>query len=465
MISAWVNDELVQQANTAKLPELKHRHLKGWIGVQDHGGRIRFRELYVHEAPDGLGLDAWYQPGPEPAPLIVLDRVMNSERLSRVDDLGSGVVSAVVPKGGEHVLAELSGPGALVRCWRSFASGRMAFYFDGEQQPRIECAGEHLFDSVPGVSHEEQPALMCLTYAKSLKIVVRDPLPATYRLDYVTFPAGVSIESYLPSPGGVPRGILPAIVYRHDGLNNGKLREAEIYDRVDSNPRTIEPGTTVQLASLEGAGIVNWLKLRANRSVLADNDLWLEVTVDGESIPAIAAPARFLFPAFGEMIETKEFNSLVMTQHDGFANLLAMPYGAGLSVAARNRGQKPIEGVAVSMSVDRASDANRAERVGRMRLRGIFQPAGSNASDLIRQSGSGRWCRSSIHNPTARRRGLLRSWPISSRATDGPRRIWIPSSADPENRATSIARSAAAVARCRGATCCSNRSVSSTRSH
>ena len=55
-----------------------------------------------------------------------------------------------MPKGGEHVLAELTGPGALVRCWRSYAAGRMAFYFDGEEQPRIECAAEHLFDHVPG---------------------------------------------------------------------------------------------------------------------------------------------------------------------------------------------------------------------------------------------------------------------------------------------------------------------------
>ena len=60
MISAWVNDELVQQINTELLPEIKHRHLQGWIGLQDHGGKVRFREIYVHEAPDGLGLDAWY---------------------------------------------------------------------------------------------------------------------------------------------------------------------------------------------------------------------------------------------------------------------------------------------------------------------------------------------------------------------------------------------------------------------
>ncbi len=83
MISCWVNGELVQQVNTAGLPEVKHRHLKGWIGVQDHGGKVRFREIYIHEAPEGLGLDAWYAPHTEMGSGIVLDRLMNSERCLR----------------------------------------------------------------------------------------------------------------------------------------------------------------------------------------------------------------------------------------------------------------------------------------------------------------------------------------------------------------------------------------------
>lgn len=58
MISAWINGELVQQVNTAHLPEIKHRHLRGWVGLQDHGGKVRFREIYLHESPDGMGLDA-----------------------------------------------------------------------------------------------------------------------------------------------------------------------------------------------------------------------------------------------------------------------------------------------------------------------------------------------------------------------------------------------------------------------
>jgi hypothetical protein len=390
MISAWVNGELVQQANTARLPEIKHRHLKGWLGLQDHGGKVRFREIYVQEAPDGLGLDAWNAPAKESGAYVVLDRLMNTERLSRADGITSGVVTAKTPKGGEHVLAELAGPGALVRCWQEYAGGRLKFYFDGELTPRIDCAAEHLADHVPSVAHQAQPALMCLPYAKSLKVVVTDPQDVRYQLNYVTFPADTPVESYSVERPGIPRGLLEAITYRHDGLQGGKLREAEIYERIQVEPQTIAPGTTVELAKLGGAGLVNWLRLHAAAEALNSNDLWIEVTVDGESVPAIAAPARFLFPAFVGG-KTSSFNTMVQTQLDGYANLLAMPYGNGLTVAARNRGERPIEKVGFSMSVDRATDANRAEYAGRARLRGIFQPAGAASEELINEHGSGRW--------------------------------------------------------------------------
>jgi hypothetical protein len=425
MITAWVNDELVQHVNTAQLSEVKHRHLKGWIGVQDHGGKVRFRELYVHEAPYGLGLDAWDAPTPESGPQIVLDRLMNSERLSRFDGLGSGVVTKELPKGGEHVLAELTGPGALVRVWRSYATGRMAFYFDGEDTPRVECLAEHLSDNLAGAAHQEQPALVCVAYAKSLKITVSDALAATYRLDYVTFPPGVPVESFSIKRPGIPRGMLAAISYRHEGLGGGKLREAEIYDRINSEPRTIEPGTTVELSSLDGAGIVNWLKLRADKSVLASNDLWLEVTVDGESIPAVTAPARFLFPTAGGE-GAKDFDTLVVASKEGVANLLAMPYGAGIRVAARNRGTKPIENVAVTMSVDRATNANRDERAARMRLRGIFQPAVSSTSDMVRQSGGGRWVALVYEQPADATTGIGSLW-VDGKECDG----WAMADLDP----------------------------------
>ena len=143
MISAWVNGELVQQFNTLDHPELKHRHLKGWIGFQDHGGHPHFRDVRVLEAPDGPGLDAWCQPQPPRATAAVVDRLMNPERLALAEPIASAVVvkKVLVPAAGgkkkgktkrEDVVAQLTGPGAIVRIaqlpfeggWRSISTAR-----------------------------------------------------------------------------------------------------------------------------------------------------------------------------------------------------------------------------------------------------------------------------------------------------------------------------------------------------
>ena len=93
MISAWVNGVLVQHYNTFRHPELKWRHLKGWIGFQDHNGKIEFRDICVLPAPDGLGLAAWYGPQPLTPQAQMVDRLMNTQRLAMADGFISGVVS------------------------------------------------------------------------------------------------------------------------------------------------------------------------------------------------------------------------------------------------------------------------------------------------------------------------------------------------------------------------------------
>lgn len=68
MITVWVNGQIAQHANTATHDKLADRPLEGWVGFQDHGAKIRIRDVHLLEAPAGLGLAAWY---PEPAPPAV----------------------------------------------------------------------------------------------------------------------------------------------------------------------------------------------------------------------------------------------------------------------------------------------------------------------------------------------------------------------------------------------------------
>lgn len=60
MITAWVNGQLAQHANTATNKKLAAAPLEGWVGFQDHGASIQIRHIYLAAAPAGSGLGQWY---------------------------------------------------------------------------------------------------------------------------------------------------------------------------------------------------------------------------------------------------------------------------------------------------------------------------------------------------------------------------------------------------------------------
>ena len=388
MISAWVNGVLVQQADTSRLPELHRRNLKGWIGLQDHNAKIEFRELRVLEAPDGRGLEAWYAARVASASQQTLDRLMNTQTLALDDQIRSGTVRTRVEQAGEHVLAELAGPGAVVEISRTSDAGRIAFYFDGEQEPRIDCPVAELPQRAPLVGQDVQPLLTFLPFQKSLKVVLTATGPVEYRLDYVKFPADIPLRKYAGGDSGVERGLLPALSYRNEQLGWGTHREADPLPRQSSSPKTIKPGDRQTLVELKDAGVVQWTKLQANPALLATNDLWLEVTVDGQTAPAISAPARYLYP--GLAADGANYPNYVLVDRGGLTNMLAMPYRKGLSIAAVNRGQQPISGVGATVSYEPISNPDDARLTAR--LHGVFQTANANDSrEWISLSGRGRW--------------------------------------------------------------------------
>jgi len=364
--------------------------LKGWIGVQDHGARIEIRDLRVLEAPEGTGLDAWLRPPPLCAAAALLDRIMNPERLSLPDGIHSGVVATRVSgnRKEDHVLADLAGPGALVRIARSNNEGRLAFYFDGQERPTLEVKPDELWKVVPQVAEDPNPVLTLLAYRKSLRVVLREAKRAEYRLDYVTFPESLPVRTFRRDDFGIPRGWLSAVAYRHGQCWWGVHREFDPLPRLQSPQETIKPGRTARLLRVEGAGVVLWLKLRASKRVLDNDDLWLHVTVDGEAQPAISAPARYWFPGLAGQ---ENYPNFLMTDRGGVTTLLAMPYGNGLEVSATNRGSRSIGPVGVTLSVEPAAQQDCARVAGRMRLRGLFLRGNDAQTQWFSQDGTGRW--------------------------------------------------------------------------
>ena len=389
MISAWMNGQLVQQYNTALHPELKHRHLKGWIGIQDHGAQVEVRNLRVLEAPPGMGLDAWRRPQPASAAAAVIDRLMNSERLSSPEEVHSATVRTRVDGGKSdgHVLADLAGPGAVVRLARTSDDGRLQFFFDGQEKPAIECKPTELWQTAPQLAEDPNPVFTCLAFRKSLKIVLQGARRGDWRIDYLTSPGGAG-ESYTAKDDRIPRGWLAAAIYRHEQFGWGVHREEDPWPRLNSGPRTLAPGNRETLIRSEGAGIVHWIKLVADKHVLTNNDLWLEVRVNGRQQPAVATPVRFWFPG---LAGDGNYPNYVLVDRGGATNMLAMPFAAGIELALVNRGNKPLAGVGLTAAVEPATEKTRAPIEGRRSLCAVFEPAGTADRTLAQRESPGRW--------------------------------------------------------------------------
>ena len=411
MVSAWVNGQLVQNFNTLHHAELKHRHLKGWIGPQDHGAWVRFRNMYILEAPDGTGLDAWNKPKPPRAATVIVDRLMNTETLSKKDGITSGVVTARIDGDkSTHTIADLKGPGAVVRVFHSGPSrGTLSFYFDGMMEPGIECQPDELWKQVTPLNKDRSPVVTYLPYKKSLRIVLRGANKADYRIDYVNFPSGLPIKTFSGPRTTIPRGWLGPPNYRQHVAHWGVHREHDPQLRIISEKKSISPGESAVLAHVDGAGLVRWVKLLAWDEVLQNNGLWLSATIDGEDRPAISAPARFWFPGFADTSKNNYYNYLLM-KRGGATNLLAMPFADGITITAENRGKHTVDDVGIDLSIEKATEQTRADITARARLRGIFLPAEKNAKQLFREDGRGRWvglvCQVPKDGPVAARLNL-----------------------------------------------------------
>ena len=355
---------------------------------------------------------------------------MNSERLSRDDGITSGVVSTAGAQGrraragrADRARARWCAAGRSFRPggWRSISTARAT--------PRIECAAEHLFDHVPGVAHEDAsgadvPAVCQEPEDRGQRSAGRR---LSARLCHVSART-CRCESLLGRAGRACR----AACCRRSSIgtkacSGGKLREAEIYerDRRPSRARSSPARPSSWLSSTARAWSTG-CGSRPTQATAGNDDLWIEVTVDGESLPAIAAPARFLFPALPAS-ESASSARMVLTRKEALPTCWPCPTATASrwrpAIGATSRSRT----LAFSMSVDRATDKNRADYAGRMRLRGIFQPAGPPSSELVQQAGGGRWVALVYEQPDeARDRHRRRS-----RSTAQPRDGWAMADLDP----------------------------------
>ena len=390
VISAWINGRLVQHADTARHPELKHRHLTGWIGFQDHGGVDQFRNIRLVELPEGrFPLKQWGAKRKPTATELVLDRILNYEVLARQDGLKSYFTTAETAGRPDQVLATFTGPGALVRIGYDTPQTKLALFFDDEEKARVHCTAGELAKNLPKLTGSKQPCLTCATFAKKLRIEAADAKAgAKFSFASVRLPPDTPIESFVDSQTSIPRGWLATVDYRHHHHRFGTHRETDPLPRKQSQQVKIEPGSAAPLIEIDGAAVVQWLKVSGSIDKLfANDDLWLEVKIDGEKEPAIFAPARYLLAM---VQDGKNYNNLLMLNRGGLVSRLAIPFGDGFAVVAHNKGKKPIGPVGATVSYRRAHKGEDLNELMRLRGKFFFGQGGTPKPFEWRISGNGR---------------------------------------------------------------------------
>lgn len=410
MLSAWLNGHLVQQFNTQFHPEDRYRQLRGWVGFQDHGKWIRVRNIRLREAPNGEGLQAWYtHPEPNGAALLV-DRLMNSELLATDQKVRSAVVSMNVDAAtpGEYVLADLKGPGVVTNLTllEAAKNTKLFFYVDGDPKARIVCRQRDLYKALPKINRLGSPLAAILCYEKSLKIVARNCRRVESRIEYATMPKEHPIRSFVSHDDtGIPRGWAAPPVFRSARIAKGTFHAHDPSHIIRNPEKRLRPGVTKQLIHVDGAGTVKYLKLLGDRSILKSNDLWIEVTYDRESTPAISAPARFWLPA---LVKQGGFYNFLFRDLYGLTSHLGIPFSDGMTISLVNRGKRSIMKVGLEVSII-ADDSNLyGQPIGPMRLRGKYLPAGQKSDVLFEHKGKGRLIGLVVDAPKGATPGIAR---------------------------------------------------------
>lgn len=241
------------------------------------------------------------------------------------DDAGHFVSVA----GKTATLADLAGPGAVVRLWSANPAGQIKIYIDDSPAPVIDAPFPHLLDGsqAPFVAPLAQNAAggfisyVPIPYAKRCRITVDNPGALYYQVNSIKYPPGTSVRSFALPLTPSDQGALGAAVSAWNDA--GEIRPAP--ERWTAS--VVPAGGERPLALFRGPAVVRALRLQIpGADDAALRRLVLRVYFDGHAAPDVAAPvADFFGDAYGRL----PFGAMLLRQRtDGtLESRFPMPFG------------------------------------------------------------------------------------------------------------------------------------------
>lgn len=259
-------------------------------------------------------------------------------------------------EGDNMVLAEMEGPGAIVRIWSaSPAKGHVKIFIDGQEVPAVDMPFIDYFDtaSIPAF---EYPELVYETaargfnnyvpipYQKSCKVVAEPEWGQYYHFNYITFPEGTSVEVFNAQPVAE---------------NAAALQEVNSFFASNLGELPYEVGnTTEEKVSLEiAAGDSETIPLKGPHAIYAlktslsglDEQqmdealrkLILEITWDDEDKPAVWSP---IGDFFGSAPGYNLYKTLPMGMtEEAMYSYWYMPFEKSATITLTNHFSEPVK--------------------------------------------------------------------------------------------------------------------------
>lgn len=248
---------------------------------------------------------------------------------------------------GRYVLAEMDGPGAIVRIWSAEPRGKLQIIIDGGEQPLFDDEFANLFggDTPPFLKpfvyvKDDQEAggryyhwsYAPIPYRRSCLVLCSSV--CFYQFTYVTFPPGTAVTPLPQPPGQAEIQALGESARRFTEIGRppvvGRLERLAI-------TATAAEGESVSLAELEGPAIIRGVRLKwPDLDPQQGRTASIEFRWDDEQAPSILAPIHdFLGGSFRTL--------MIGTDDEGYGyNYYPMPFRERAAMSLVNGGDEPL---------------------------------------------------------------------------------------------------------------------------
>jgi len=260
---------------------------------------------------------------------------------------------------GEYLIADVKGPGAIVRLWSAAISGEILQFIDDRSDPLFDGKAidffHNVYDSFPEVKslnmehlkkavYQRDASYAPIPFAKRMRLVWRGDLKTIhfYQVQVRLYEPGTKIVSFSPQDLSTYRDIIDRVTtVLSDPDENLKTRS--------ENPAIpfeflLNPSEEKEILSLDGPGALEILtiQLRARNMDKALRQTLLNIICDEYPLGQVQAP---LGDFFGAAPGINPYQSLPFTvRPDGTMTCrYVMPFKKSLKIRVENLGEQPVE--------------------------------------------------------------------------------------------------------------------------